>query len=283
MLPVALALAASQERLAPSVASALVICLDPGHTSEVGEGTRGRSLTELRFAWDVAQDLGPLLRQDGYQVVLTKPHMLTKVTNRQRAEVANRYGAALMLRLHCDAATNSGSTIYYPTHPGRAADGKTGPSPEMLKRTARIAKDFADGYQARLLGTYLRYNGLLSDDRTAIGAKQGALTGSIYSQVPTVLVEMVVLTNPHDEEFARSAKGRTIVVQALCRGIRRAIPLRATRPRSGVPSRAATSSEGPRASGSAPGRSGRGRDPGPRRGGPPPPPEPPRGPARTDR
>ncbi|MER3496464.1 MAG: hypothetical protein C4320_06575, partial [Armatimonadota bacterium] len=84
-----------------------VICLDPGHTSEVGEGTRGKRLTELSYVWQVAASLCPLLLQAGYTVVLTKRTVGQRVTNRERAEIANRSGAALMLRLHCDSAPNS--------------------------------------------------------------------------------------------------------------------------------------------------------------------------------
>lgn len=201
-----------------------VICLDPGHTSEVGEGTRGKRLTELHFAWSVAVDLRAVLLREGYKVVMTKRSEREKVTNRRRAEIANAANASLMLRLHCDSAMNSGSTIYYPTHPGRAKDGTRGPSAEVLRRTAVTAKAFAAGYREAIRGQ-LPYDGLFSDDRTAIGSKQGALTGSIFSKVPAVLVEMVVLTNPRDEAFAESASGRRAIVHALARGVESAVPI----------------------------------------------------------
>ena len=45
-----------------------VVCLDPGHSSEVGPGTRGRSLTELHANWIVALRLKGLLERDGFRV-----------------------------------------------------------------------------------------------------------------------------------------------------------------------------------------------------------------------
>jgi len=39
----------------------------------------------------------------------------------------------------------------------------------------------------------LKDGGVRGDSKTLIGSKQGALTGSIFSQVPIVTIEMVVL------------------------------------------------------------------------------------------
>ncbi len=48
------------------------ICIDPGHPSEVGRGTRGKRITEIEAVWQVAQKLKDRLEQDGMQVELTK-------------------------------------------------------------------------------------------------------------------------------------------------------------------------------------------------------------------
>jgi N-acetylmuramoyl-L-alanine amidase len=53
---------------------------------------------------------------------------------------------------------------------------------------------------------------------TAVGAKQGALTGSIFSLVPVILVEMVVLTNSVDEAFFLK-HGKTKLADALEQGV----------------------------------------------------------------
>jgi N-acetylmuramoyl-L-alanine amidase len=175
-------------------------------------------------AWEVARAVGAKLRTLGYRVVCTKSSMDELVTNRRRAEIANESHASLMLRLHCDASSSTGFAVYYPTQKG-ASGGKTGPSDQMLQATAPIALRFYDGMSAVLKGK-LHRQGLLSDLRTAIGSKQGALTGSIYSTVPTVLVEMVVLTNPKDEAFITAKGGRRAMVDALTRGVLAAVPKR---------------------------------------------------------
>src|SRR5437870_442584 len=88
-----------------SLLSQPVICIDPGHPSENGVGTKGKRLTELEIAWKVAKELHVLLDRAEYIVVMTKAKKGQKVTNKERAEIANEAGAFLMLRLHCDAAT----------------------------------------------------------------------------------------------------------------------------------------------------------------------------------
>jgi N-acetylmuramoyl-L-alanine amidase len=52
-----------------------------------------------------------------------------------------------------------------------------------------------------------------------VGSRHGALIGSIFSKVPVVLVEMVVLTNAKDEAFLLSAKGRSAMAEALAKGV----------------------------------------------------------------
>jgi N-acetylmuramoyl-L-alanine amidase len=201
----------------PALGAAQTICIDPGHPSEVGVGTRGKRATEVQVAWDMAVALRNRLRQAGFATVLTKQSLNQKVLNRQRAEVANRSQATLMVRLHCDAAAGTGFTVYYPSQAGKSA-GVTGPSAEVIARSREAATRFHVAMANRLRGTH-KDNGLKTDLQTAVGARQGALTGSVFSKVPVLLVEMVVLTNPKDEAFITSKAGRAKMVEALADGV----------------------------------------------------------------
>ncbi len=196
-----------------------VICIDPGHPSEVGSGTEGRHITEIEAAWIIAQRMKALLLADGYTVVLTKSSENQFVKNRQRAETANFSHAALMVRLHCDGGEGIGSglAVYAPDRQGRAAGGKTGPTTAVIAASQSAAKLFYKTVAADLAGK-LATRGLHPDTATRVGGMQGALTGSIYSQVPVVLVEMCVLTNPHDEAFIRSDSGQAAMAHALVDG-----------------------------------------------------------------
>ncbi len=197
------------------------ICIDPGHPSEVGMGTRGRKLTEVHINWIVAEALKEKLKADGYRVVLTKSTEVEKVLNKNRAKIANESSSSLLIRLHCDAASGSGFAVYYPSQEGKSGTMR-GPSAEVVAQSARAAKLFHASLAVSLKGKHFD-NGLKTDLATAVGAKQGALTGSIYSKVPTVLVEMVVLTNPKDEAFVASRSGFEALVEGLRQGVRAAV------------------------------------------------------------
>lgn len=201
------------------------ICVDPGHPSEVSAGRAVQNgLQEAAINWQVAQYLIQDLKQMGYNVECTKTCVDERVTNRHRAEIANESGASLLIRLHCDTGGGSGYTLYYPNRQGRK-NGKTGPPPYVIKSSAAAAKAVHKGMAAKLKGV-LRDNGVKGDTATRIGSKQGALTGSIYSLVPTVTVEMVFLSNKANAGFIGTEKGRMKMAAALAKGISEYLPLR---------------------------------------------------------
>ncbi|MBS1704623.1 MAG: N-acetylmuramoyl-L-alanine amidase [Armatimonadetes bacterium] len=197
-----------------------VICLDPGHPSEIGPGTKGKHITEMQAVWNVAMLLKPMLEEAGYEVVLTKTRVGQKVTNRERAYKANRAQAAILLRLHCDFAPGeSGLATFYASKAGR--DGTTsGPSKKILEQVKPMATAFHKAVMGSL-GDALENRGVRPETMTAVGAKKGgALIGSIYAKMPSILVEMAVLDNAHDDKFIASEEGQKKVARALCAGVK---------------------------------------------------------------
>ncbi|MBI3721009.1 MAG: N-acetylmuramoyl-L-alanine amidase, partial [Fimbriimonas ginsengisoli] len=138
-----------------------MVCIDPGHPSEVGPGTRGLTITELHAAWVTALLLKERLETAGLTVVLTKGREKQKVFNRKRAETANRAAASLMVRLHCDASSGSGYAIYFPDRMG-THQGHRGPSKQIQVASRAAAKAFHDAFALKI-GRRLRDNGLLPD------------------------------------------------------------------------------------------------------------------------
>jgi N-acetylmuramoyl-L-alanine amidase len=199
------------------------IVIDPGHPSEVSSGaTIQNGTSEVRIAWQVAERLATLLRAEGYRVVMTKPSESTMVTNVERARVGNAAGAALVVRLHCDASKDSGYAVYHPDRPG-TAHGRTGPSADVMRKSAAAAESVHVS-MAQLLAGRLKDGGVRGDSRTAVGEQQGALTGSIFSEVPVVLIEMVTLSNARDAAFITTAAGQSSMAQAIARGVARYVP-----------------------------------------------------------
>ncbi|MEW6126188.1 MAG: N-acetylmuramoyl-L-alanine amidase [Acidobacteriota bacterium] len=196
-----------------------VVCIDPGHPSETSAGSVVQNgTTEVHIVWVVALKLKKLLEAEGIKVVMTKQKENQQVTNKARAETANRAKADLMIRLHCDASQDNGYAIYSPDRQG-TVQGVTGPAQTVIDRS-RIAADFVHQGMAGVLEGVLKDGGARGDSQTFVGSKQGALTGSIFSQVPAVLVEMVVLSNPSDAEFIKTEDGQLKMAQAIAAGIK---------------------------------------------------------------
>jgi N-acetylmuramoyl-L-alanine amidase len=204
-----------------------VFCIDPGHPSESGRGTAGKHLSEIDAAWDVALLLKRDLESDGYTVVMTKDHAEQFVTNEQRADIANSAGAALMIRLHCDADAGTGLACYSPDRQG-TVHGIFGPSKDVIAASQRALHLFHPAVMKSLDGLLVD-RGMHPDTSTRIGGIQGALTGSIFSQVPVVLVEMCVLTNPHDEAIISSLSGQIKIASALTKGAEAVVSLKRRR------------------------------------------------------
>jgi N-acetylmuramoyl-L-alanine amidase len=203
---------------------AQTICIDPGHPSENGVGTHGKHISEVDAAWRVALALRENLQAKGYKVVMTKTARDEKVTNEMRAETANTAQADLMIRLHCDAGAKSGFASYYPGKKGRVGS-VSGPSAAVISASRRAAMVFHPAVVSVLRGK-LGDRGVHTEAATMIGSKQGALTGSIYSKVPVILVEMAVLQNPHDDLFISRREGQALLARAITAGIEAAIPRR---------------------------------------------------------
>lgn len=216
----------------PAPSEANVVCIDPGHPSEVASGRNTQNGTnETHVAWEVALRLQRLLEAQGYRVILTKSAEDQLVRNKERALVANRARAALMVRLHCDASTERGYAVYYPDRQGRTKDGATGPSRAVIEASRRAAEAVHAGMFELLAGA-LHDNGVRTDYQTKVGRDQGgALTGSIFSEVPVVTVEMVVLSDRGDAEFIKTEEGQQRMAAALAEGIARFVsPVRAAAP-----------------------------------------------------
>ena len=214
---------------APDAAARTVVCIDPGHPSEVASGRNVQNGTsETEVDWAVAAKLRAALEARGYEVVMTKSSEEELVRNKDRALIANRAGAALMLRLHCDASAARGFAVYYPDRRGRAKDGTTGPGPDVIEESRRAAEAVHAGLAEGLKGA-LDDNGVRTDYQTKVGREQGgALTVSIFSEVPVVTIEMVTLSDPGDAEFIKTEEGQRRMAESIADGVGRYIsPTRA--------------------------------------------------------
>lgn len=209
----------SQDRGSEILPGKHVIAIDPGHPSETSRGCAHHGLTELQICWDIALKLEKLIAAEPFlETIKTKDQVETMVTNQERAEIANKASATLMLRLHCDSGKGSGCTLYYPDKPGMK-NGISGPSAEVIARSAKAASCMQTGLE-KVLSNKLKLNPIKTDSVTYVGSKQGALTGSIYAKVPALVVEMVYLNNASDAAFISRDENQELLARAMLEGIK---------------------------------------------------------------
>jgi N-acetylmuramoyl-L-alanine amidase len=138
------------------------------------------------------------------------------VRNKDRALVANRARAALMIRLHCDASAERGFAVYYPDRQGKAKDGSVGPAQDVIEGSRRAAEAIHAGLAEGLSGA-LNDNGVRTDYQTKVGREQGgALTGSIFSEVP-----VVTLSDAADAAFIKTEEGQRRMAESIADGVAR--------------------------------------------------------------
>lgn len=197
----------------------IVVCIDPGHPSETNDGrVIQNGISELDINWQIALKLDSLLSaKNNIKVILTRNFKDSMVTNIRRAEMANSAKADIFLRLHCDTGTGKGFTVYYPDRQGRK-NSSVGPDSSVINASRSAAVKIHNGMREMLKDT-LFDNGIKGDSQTYIGSRQGALTGSIYSKVPVVLVEIVFLSDKEDAEFIKSIDGQLLMARSLMNGV----------------------------------------------------------------
>ena len=151
----------------------------------------------------IARRTRTLLLRRGYRVAMTRTGPIFRGGNIERAQFCNRRGAALMLRIHADGATDSArrgvSTLTPAFHRGWTDDvyASSRRAAQAIQRRAVSATG------ARDLGVVER-----SD-----------LTGFNWADVPVVLVETGFMSNARERNLLRSSAYQWRVARGLVAGV----------------------------------------------------------------
>ena len=197
-----------------------VVCLDPGHTSETSQGTASRDgkLTERHVNWVVGQRLKALLEAAGGD---------RRADQDERRRRSSRTGGGRRSPMPptptcccaCTAIRASSPASRPITRTGREGASASPALPPPSSPPAAAPRSSSSPPSSLRWRGALRDAGIKGDSQTAIGGKQGALTGSIFSRVPALTVEMCVLTNAHDYRFIRTPAGQDAMAEALLAGV----------------------------------------------------------------
>ena len=225
-------------KTAPPPNTLPLIVLDPGHGGK-DPGAIGVSGTyEKHVAFAAAGELARQLQAGGrYRVSLTRENDVF-IPLEDRVGVAQARGAALFISLHADALSDhsvQGASVY--TLAGTASDAQTA---ALAQR--ENAADHYGGAQlgdvsphvADILASLVRHEtraGSADMQRHIVAslrqdvkllenpARHAAFAVLKAADIPSVLVEMGFMSNPHDETALRQGSHRAMVAMAIRRAV----------------------------------------------------------------
>ncbi|TDK55936.1 N-acetylmuramoyl-L-alanine amidase [Bacillus salipaludis] len=201
----------------------LVICIDPGHqqkadlsTEKIGPGanqekpkvtggTRGitTGTPEYKLTLKASRILGAILKEKGFNVVYTRTSNDVNVSNKVRAEMANVNKADLFIRLHADGSTNRSVRGFSILTPSSKNPYTKTIYKDSLKASQLIVDEVKENRDVKVNGISFR------DD----------LSGTNWSQVPAVLIEMGFMTNPIEDKNLSNETYLTYLMKDVARGI----------------------------------------------------------------
>ena len=201
-----------------------VIVIDAGHqtramsaTEPIGPGSSQRKakvtggasgcvthLPEYKLNLQVAKKLQKELVKRGYKVIMVRTKNNVRMSNVQRAKVANKYKADAFIRMHANSAGSSSvkgaltiapaSNNRYMTKANRKASQKL--SKKVLKAMCKT--------------TGAKNRGVMYTN---------SMTGINWCKVPVTIVEMGFMSNPSEDRKMAKASYQKKIVKGIADGI----------------------------------------------------------------
>jgi|GEM_PF-2039778 len=229
-------------------ASKTVICVDPGHPSELASstsasdyakdkaswesnktgangGTSGGGVTERKINQQVADLLVQELRDRGYSVVETKSDSETFMSNLDRGKTCSNAKAAVMVKVHNDGGSGAynGMNFYYPNK--SIADSKAKDNSvayEMSDSTFSSAIDLKEALKKAFSDGQTKYS--YAYNSTSTDGQKNNNNGFGYTyNIPTTLLEMSDMGGS-SVNFIKNTDNQKKIVKALADGIEGFVP-----------------------------------------------------------
>lgn len=190
------------------------ICLDPGHGGrDTGEADHNNY--EKQYTLLLALDLEPLLKSDGFNVVMTRATDKA-VELAERPLIASRQGADLFVSMHYNSAESdlAGASVYCLTPAGmNSSDVGGGKSPQSAEPANAV-----DDRNALLAYEVQRsiIRGLRLEDR---GMKRSRFQVLREARMPAILIEGGFMSQPADARKIYDPAFRKRMARAIADGI----------------------------------------------------------------
>lgn len=174
------------------------VCIDAGHQKKcdnkcepvapgsgqkkprVSQGTEGTSSKKPEYVVNLEASLilKDILKDRGYEVVMTRESHDVNISNAERAEIANNANANMTIRIHCDSlkdCSKTGTTILVPSSKS-----------QITKEIYKESYDFANILKENLKEQGIKVNGII---------ERSDIAGFNWSKVPVIILEMGFMSN----------------------------------------------------------------------------------------
>lgn len=173
--------------------------------SKVAGGATGVAthVPEYRLTLAVAKKLQKELKNRGYKVYMIRTKNNVNISNKKRAQLANKSGSDIYIRLHGDSSDSSnvtGASGLYPSKANRYVS-------RLSSRSKKLSGCILRSYCRE---TKIRNRGLVPRDD---------LTGTNWSKIPVSLIEMGFMSNPTEDRKMQSSRFQTKMAKGIADGI----------------------------------------------------------------
>ncbi len=199
------------------------IAIDAGHqargnfaTEPVGPGSSTRKakvaggatgvashVPEYKLTLAVSKKLQKELKARGYKVYMIRTKNNVNISNKKRAQLANKSGADIYIRIHADSSISravTGASGLYPSKANRYVS-------KLSAKSKKLSSCLLKSYCKK---TKIRNRGLVARDD---------LTGTNWSKIPVSLIEMGFLSNPSEDRKMQKSNFQTKMAKGIADGI----------------------------------------------------------------
>lgn len=172
----------------------------------VSSGTEGvvTKKPEYEVTLELALKLKKELQSRGYDVYMIRETNDVTLSNRDRAEMANRSGATLFLRIHCNSAEDASVHGALTMCPG---DSNPYCTKSVIANSVRLAKDVGNGLSQK---SGAKNRGMIKTDE---------MSGINWCKIPVTIVETGFMSNPEEDQKLSDSNYQKLLVQGIADGV----------------------------------------------------------------
>lgn len=201
----------------------IMVAIDAGHQSKgnydtepIGPGARAKKakvssgtqgvytkVPEYKLNLTIAKKVKEELLDRGYEVYMVRDKHKVNLSNKERAEMANKSGAAILIRIHADGSTDSsvhGTSTLYPSQDNPYVS-------ELSTESLALSKDIVN---AMCKATGAKNRGTIARDD---------MSGINWCSIPVTIIEMGYMSNKKEDKLMQTEKYQNKLANGICNGI----------------------------------------------------------------